>query len=321
MFLPPPGYRRWFALSIAAAIFIAWDGFTLLKAVVLIATNSPLNNLEISFPFGISTELSKDQVPIAILLVVKTLVSVGLALWLERMSQSRIIGEIRQQKNDEEARISREQAAQLLNLLIAKAGIDFTSVQGLSGKNAVDQKYAEVMRKAVGSSKHVRIISIAACQAIGMREKSLLYELLRSNRIAPLSIILLDPQSGTNVIEDRARSLGNGIHPESIRSEIYSTIEAVGDLRDLRAPHEGRVTLRYSNIVPAFRMLLTDDHAFVSAYQPGKQGHETPVLVFKKADPREGPEESFYEAFSSYFTAAWTQSTEKTIHPAPQASK
>jgi len=148
-------------------------------------------------------------------------------------------------------------------------------------------------------------MSIAAFQSIGLREKSMLYELLRTNRVATLKAILVDPIRGRKVIDERSRLLDGKIHPEKICSEIDKTVEAIRDLYSQRERHEGEVTLRLTSYPPPFRLLITDDAAFVSAYQPDREGHETPVIAVQKINKEKGPQESFYDAFVQVFENSW----------------
>lgn len=246
-------------------------------------------------------------------LLIKVFASLGFSFFIERLVNRAIYSEIAAAGRESEEIENRAKAQQLLELLVQKAGISFTSSHGLSGRRAVDQRYATIIRESVEKSRDIRAMSIAAYQSIGMRNKSMLFDLLRANKFSNLKVILVDPKKGRGIVEERSRLLGGAVHPDEICDQIEKTTTALQELKDQRESHEGLIELRLIAQAPAFRLLITDDTAFVSAYQPGKEGHETPVIVVKKIDADEGPQESFYDAFLQLFENAWavSESTEK----------
>lgn len=305
--LRSPGYRRWFIALFILGLFLAWDGISIPWGWL----QQTLTDWGVTIPVSIARFNPNSTKPALFIVICKLGICFLIVKFIDSTLQARVSGEVKKETSSIEEERKKRVAAELLEVITKHAGIAFTSSKGIAGQSARSQDYAEEMRASVQNADKVFLTSATAYEAIG-KSRALLYDELRKNTKAEIRILVVHPVKGIEALKDRAKELNGKSSAADLADEIHKTKGKVDSLRSSRKPQHGQVSIRYQKNLPCFRVLLSSGKAFVSAYQPGKDGHEGAVLVFEKPSDTNGVKESFYSAYEHLFNLMW-ESADKSL--------
>jgi hypothetical protein len=198
-----------------------------------------------------------------------------------------------------EAATRRHRAAYRLGSAAADVGID-----------SIEQSQAASIHgltSALSGARDIRILAIRGLGLFALTDSVLRDALLENQLRVKCRILMLLPTS-THVAA-RASELGEDA--ETLRQGILLATRAVDELRALNIS----VELRFYDRLPVFRLLLIDRTAFVSAYLPYTEGHDSTTLTldgFRR--------QSLYDVFDRVFEEQWGAASPVTHQlPPPDA--
>ena len=198
---------------------------------------------------------------------------------------------------------------ELLRQMLSESGISsvYPSDPNVSIQS---QSYATEVKLAAAMSKTIKMVSIAGFEYLGRGADSLLFNAIIKHPTADIEIILVDPENGSHVIDQRIMELVERdptYDKKRIQYEINATIET---LKKLRLTHKGKLTLSLIGEHPIFRLLIFEECLFVSTYAAKIHGHESPV--FKITPKPNGG--GFYSSLDGLFRRMKAESHEASLH-------
>jgi hypothetical protein len=200
---------------------------------------------------------------------------------------------------------TKEKVDSLVGLLEERAGIVAVYPAELH-KAISDQPYAQPILKALNESSTLRILSIAGYEYLGKGAESLLYKTIAKKPGMGVEVIILDPDKGMDVINERVACLKanreNTLSVSEIQRQIGAMRRTLSTLKGNGRP--GSVELCHCKHHPVFRAILLDDCLFFSTYDANAHGHETPVFKVE----RQKEKASLFEAFDQLYKNTRAQS-------------
>jgi hypothetical protein len=175
-------------------------------------------------------------------------------------------------------------------------------------QSVMDQDYASDMQNAVLTTTKVKMLCIAGYEYLGKGQDALLYNAIKNRPTISVEVIVLNPETGMGVINQRIQELqnrDNTITPAVIVEHIRKTLGTVRDLNLNRVAQIDAYTCRWH---PIFRLLICDDVLFMSSYGKLAHGHETPVLRIDRKAPDNSATDTLYRSFENYFESLKTNS-------------
>jgi len=176
-------------------------------------------------------------------------------------------------------------------------------------QTVTDQDYASDMQNAVLMTSKVRMLCIAGYEYLGKGEDALLYKAINSRSNMKVEIIVLNPETGMAVINQRVNELrerDNTIRVAQIVDHIDKTLGTIVDLNTRRTMSIDAYRCKWH---PIFRLLICDDVLFMSSYGRLAHGHETPVLRIEREAPDKSGADTLYRSFENYFESIKSNSS------------
>ncbi len=168
-------------------------------------------------------------------------------------------------------------------------------------QTVTEQDYASDMQNAVLTTSKVRMLCIAGYEYLGKGEDALLYKAINSRPNIKVEVIVLNPETGMTVINQRVMELrerDNTIRVPQIVEHIHKTLSTILDLNTRRTNAIDAYMCKWH---PIFRLLICDDALFMSSYGKLAHGHETPVLLIEREAPDKNGGDTLYRSFENYF--------------------
>ena len=116
-----------------------------------------------------------------------------------------------------------------------------------------------------------------------------------------LRVMLVNPVS--EALRRRADALPPDITVLSLQTEIEATIAFLSDLRKRGA----KVTLKFYDVMPFWKVVVLGDHAWVQFCHPGFMVGEQPEYVFAMQD--ENPRQGLFVPFYMHALERWNESS------------
>lgn len=272
--------------------------------VLLIIRQFQTNGTGIFLPFGIDLQVPPN--PSTAPLLVKSVASGVLAQFFLPKLLVHVDERIRQFQTAHEAGKRELQLQYLLEMLDQKSGIKQVYPWQGSKQRVIGQEYAADMIEVLRKSERVRVLSIAGYEYIGKGQKSLLLREIEKRPSLEVEVIILDPKKGHHVLDQRASELRKRDANYSVGNlshEIEETIRQITRLKAERkdVPNAGAIALYLTKQRPPFRLVIFDSCLFLSTYEKGQHGHETPVYRLQKAPDDADGQLSLYPAFVTLF--------------------